>query len=782
MKNSRLILFFTLIPLHLLSAQPLTGFVTDENNIPLNGASILLNDGQLGTATNKNGYFNFQDLPNNFYTIAVSFLGYKTYKDTLNLIKRKDYRIKLQSTDIVLDDIIVKEQWLQTLQKGTSLSLAIIDKDFLTNNISGSLMQTLNRLPGINSMDIGSGQSKPTIRGLGFNRIIVAENGIKHEAQEWGVDHGLEIDQFSVERIEIYKGPASLMYGANAIGGVIDLKQISTPEKHTQGGNILISTQTNNNLYALSAKYYKRVDHFYVKTHVSLSQYGDYRVPTDSIEYMSYFFKLKKHRLRNTAGNEESIGVTIGYLIDQFSSHLSISDIRSQSGFFANAHGLEIRNSLIDYDYSTRDIDLPYQQVNHFKILSNNIWFLANYKFNIDLAYQNNHRQEFSEAVSHGYMPMPPDSLERLYHKNTWTANIRLTLPQFERQEFITGLNTEFQDNNIGGWGFMIPAHKTFIGGVFVHDKISINPKWVINAGIRYDIGIIHTEAYHDWYLTPLDNGISEYKERGTKLQRVFNNVTWGIGAIYSYNEFTTKINVGKGFRIPTAKELAANGINYHMYRYEKGDTTLHAEQSYQLDIELIWKPNKWQINISPFVNYFPNYIYLNPTSDYYEAQQVYYHSESEVFRAGLEGSISYQFTPELTSTADVEYLYSTQLSGSKKGYTLPFSPPLTSHIELRYCPKFKKILSNPSLGIDLKLVATQKNIVPPEKKTAGYILLNLNASTEFVIGKQILQVNIQLNNALNTCYYDHTSFYRLLEVPGSGRNFIITLQVPLRN
>jgi iron complex outermembrane receptor protein len=302
----------------------------------------------------------------------------------------------------------------------------------------------------------------------------------------------------------------------------------------------------------------------------------------------------------------------------------------------------------------------------------------------------------------------------------------------------------------------------------------------MLNAGIRYDIGTLNTEAYYDWYATPQNNETSLYTQRSIPLKRTFNSLSWGIGAIWFSDKFSAKINAGKSFRMPTAKELASNGINYHMYRYEKGDTTLHAEQSYQLDMELSWNLNKLSIELSPFVNYFPNYIYLNPTSDYYEAQQVYYHSESEVLRTGGECSVSYKFTNQLTAVVDAEYVYSVQLSGAKKGFTLPFSPPLAVISGLKYTPGSKGVFGHPNFGIDFKLVATQNNIVPPEKKTSGYGLINLIAGTEIKTGELSFQLNVQAHNMLNTKYYDHTSFYRLIAVPGQGRNVVINLQIPL--
>jgi iron complex outermembrane recepter protein len=756
-----------------------SGTVSDEFGHPLTGATIEISNLQKGAVTDRKGNFTIENLSIGIYNLEFKFLGYKSATDIFDLKSDLVIRKKLYPENKELHELTVTETAYQR-KSSQSLSVETIDNNYLQAQNAGSLMQTLNKLPGVSSMDIGSGQSKPVIRGLGFNRVAVTENGVKHEAQEWGVDHGLEIDQFNIERIEILKGPASLMVGANAIGGVIDLRQLLTPAKNSKGGSIMLNAHSNNFLLGTSAKWHQRFDHFYYKMHATYSDYSDYKVPTDSINYMTYYFKLKNNNLRNTAGRERNGSFTLGYLNDNFSSHLSISDNFSKSGFFANAHGLEIRNSLIDYDNSDRDIDLPSQQVNHLKVLSNTIWMITDYKLNLDMGYQNNLRKEFSEAVEHGNMPLPPDSLERLYNKNTYTANLKLELPQHNKHQFTAGLYAEFQQNESGGWGFMLPNYRTYTAGAFLYDFIRLSEKWNANAGLRYDLGAVHTDAYFDWYTTPTD-GADTYIQRAEMLNQTFGSVSGGLGIVRKTEEITLKANVGKSYRMPTAKELSANGINYHYYRYEKGNPTLKAEESYQLDLGVILKTNNWFAEFSPFVNYFPNYIYLNPTPDYYEAQQVFYHSEAEVFRTGGELVLSYEILPTLKLTTDLEYIYSLQLSGSKKGYTLPFSPPATSNIELKYSSLTTNgAFKNPSAGINVKLVASQNNTVPPEKKTAGYALLNFSAGAGLKINKQVVEINLQLTNALNTRYYDHTSFYRLIEVPGQGRNFVATVLIPI--
>jgi iron complex outermembrane receptor protein len=774
----KLLLLFTLFPL-MLTAQTsasLKGMVTDEQGKPLPGATVTLNDHRYGTSTDRNGAFHFAQLPQGWYVVEASYLGCEKSTRTIHLPFGGQLSIQLKQAVHQLNEVNVNDYASRKSQQ-TATAFQFADREFLEQNESGSLMQTLSRLPGIGSMDIGSGNSKPVIRGLGFNRVVVAENGLRHEGQEWGHDHGLEIDQESVERIEIIKGPASLMYGSNAIVGVIDLKQLSTPARQSTAGSVELKGASNNSLAGISANFVQRGNHWYWKARISGVDYADYRVPVDSIEYMSYYFKLKNQQLRNTAGYEYNGGITVGYVGERFTSHLSLSNVFSKSGFFANAHGLEIRNSLIPYDGSDRDIDLPSQQVNHRKLMSNSFLQTEKVNFQLDMGLQQNLRKEFSEPVPHGYMPLPPDSLERQFAKSSASVHLSASFISLNRHDLKAGISGDLQHNKRGGWGFILPDFTSTTSGIYVFDNFQYSEKWMLTGGLRYDMGSIATGSYRDWYFTPADGG-PQQMERARELNRTYHSLSWAAGTVYARNELQLKLNIGKSFRMPNAKELASNGLNYHMYRYERGDSTLKAEESYQFDLGISIDQQRWEMHLSPFVNYFPNYIYLNPTANYYEAQQEFFHRQSEVFRAGGEFSVMYRLTPTLSTSVDFEYIYSVQLSGEKKGYTLPFSPPANAVTALRYEQKRVGRFSNLYAVAEVQLTAAQHKIVPPEKKTPGYKLVHLRTGAGFTIAGLPVHWQLQLRNLFNTRYYDHTSFYRLIEVPGAGRNIATSIKI----
>ena len=669
-------------------------------------------------------------------------------------------------TTITLGTVTVTGQQRRNYQMRSSQTEVQISREFLQQNFAGSLMQTLEGIPGVKAMAIGSGQSKPTIRGLGFNRLAVAEDGIKHEGQQWGDDHGLEIDQFAIDRAEVIKGPGALLYGSDAIGGVLSLYTNHVPTEKFSG-SVQLFGRSNNEQLGLSAKIGGRLGGWFYRANATLIDYADYKVPTDSIQYYSYWIKLKDQRLRNTAGCECDGSVMLGYAGYNFHTDVRVSDSYAKSGFFANAHGLEVRLSDIDYDYSRRDIDLPYQWVNHLKVLSHTTWRNDMTSFELNLAYQNNLREERSEPVSHGYMPQPDNSLERRFDKSTYTAGMQLRRT-LGNHELRGGLSGEYQHNRRGGWGFIIPDFETLSLGGFVMDRYTISENLILNAGLRYDYAMTHIHSYQDWYKTPVD-GDSVYIERSSDMRRHFSSLTWSAGVNYSTGLWVMKVNVGKSFRVPIPKELGANGINYHIFRYERGNPDLAPEESYQVDASINWGNDDWEVQVDPYLNYFPNYIYLNPTSQYVEGLQLYNYTQAKVLRYGLEAQVKWQFAEHWQAHAEGEYLYARQESGEKKGYTLPFSTPWSIDTGVKYNFENK---GKGFVGLSAHIVGAQNEIVPPEKPTDGYWTLNLSAGKDFLLGGTTLHVALHADNLLDHRYYDHTSYYRLIDVPEPGRNF----------
>ncbi|WP_345951593.1 TonB-dependent receptor [Mucilaginibacter sp. PAMB04274] len=435
---------------------------------------------------------------------------------------------------------------------------------------------------------------------------------------------------------------------------------------------------------------------------------------------------------------------------------------------------------------------MPSQQVNHLKLINRTSYQTGDHMLETELGYQHNFRQEFSQYVNHGYMPPVypdnmriPATLEREYDKHVYSANLRDRI-SFGKHELTIGLNGEHQDNAINGWTFLVPGYKQTTAGGFAYDKSKLSEKVFLHGAIRYDHGQVRLFKYSDWFESPVtENGVTTLKElvRANDLTRNFNSFVWSLGLNYNPDQFSLKFNIGKSFRMPITKEFGANGVNYHYFSYELGEPTLNLERSYQADLSVGWNEAKWSVQISPFYNYFPNYIYLNPTPDHSPGagggNQIFQYAQSRVVRYGGELQLKYRPLESLSTEFLAEYLYAEQLSGNKKGFTLPFSPPPSALFNVTWSPNLSTHLQGTYVSLDYRITAAQNNIVPPEKKTAGYRVINLQAGTKLHLYKQPVVISLQAQNLLNTRYLNHTSFYRLIELPEAGRNIILSLKVP---
>ena len=743
-----------------------------------------------GVLTDKKGTFYIPSLSVGIYHLEVSFIGYIPHLDTLQInSKTPPLSIVMRLDTEQLGEVVVHDRIEDRLEQQETRVEAVSGVE-IREGLAGSLMQSLEHIPGVKSMLIGSGQSKPVIRGLSFNRVVVMENGIKHQGQQWGAEHGLEIDQYSIHRVKVIKGAASVEYGSDAIGGVIALSHETVPISEGVKGSLDLTGKSNNDLIGLSAHVSARHAGFFVASRFTLTDYADFRVPTDKVTIYSYRVPLSDGLVRNTAGKEQVFHLTMGWKNSRLTTQFHLNYITSESGFFANAAGRKPLNADVKlHDANFRDILLPSQQVTHWKLIhETHIDFSVRQRLQMIWGYQSNKRQERSIYSSHSYMPSQfPSSLpfssdlEKAFEKNTLSVNLKWISKLYSRTTITGGVSSEIQNNSISGRTFLIPAFLQWTWGAFVFGKHDMGSAIRLSAGLRYDRTQLQTDRYQDWYASPVLNSIERKPiVRANELHRTFQNLSGAIGFRFKQGDWLWDTHVGKSFRIPLPQELGANGNNRHFFRQEIGDSTLSPEISYQWDIGMQWRPRLLVVRLNPFINYFPNYIYLNPS--YFKTpsigqSQPYEYTQSKVFRYGGELDVNYQIFSAWELGMTTEYIYSEQLSGPKEGYTLPFSPPATALFRIVYTPHLGKFLKRPYISAKYRVAAAQENIVPPEEKTPGYQVVHLAAGTVLAIGKQTkLSIGLQIRNLLDTKYFNHTSYYRIIEMPEVGRNVVLNL------
>ena len=238
----------------IFSTVTLSGKITAANTgEPLDGASIYISDLKVGTVSDAAGNYIIKDIRQGTYLVQAGFIGYKDNIKKILLEKntKQDFEMEISITEE--NEIVVTGTSKATTIRKNPIPIISINRQFLQQNLSTNIIDAIATVPGISAVTTGPNVSKPFIRGLGYNRILTLYDGIRQEGQQWGDEHGIEVDQNTVDKVEVVKGPASLIYGSDAVAGVINLLPPNPPPDGTSIGNISTEYQTNNGLMAASA-------------------------------------------------------------------------------------------------------------------------------------------------------------------------------------------------------------------------------------------------------------------------------------------------------------------------------------------------------------------------------------------------------------------------------------------------------------------------------------------------------------------------------------------------
>lgn len=726
----------------------------------------------------------FNDLPAGKYRLEVSYLGYETYITDLQIPFAGTMAVMLKQRQMNLQEVRVIVSGIRMEKPSVVLPSEAVGQAYVRRFYAGSLAASLERLPGVSSISIGVNQSKPVIRGLAFHRVLVVEDGLRHESQQWGEEHGLEIDALSAGKVEVIRGPSSVRYGSDAIGGVLNIVSTTAPGQEVFSGHLSLLAASVNQQMGLNSLLQWKEGRSWAYVGLGWRDAADYRVPADSVDVYNFRIPLRYGRLRNTAGMERSFRAGYGFGRGRWNHQLRLSAINSRQGFFAHAHGIEPRSvDTLLHDQSQRDIQYPYHEVLHLKFIGQSRLSLAAGSLQLMLGYQKNLMDERSAYVSHGFMPsvlpserMKHADLERHFVKDAVSAEA-LWQQNLKSFNWSAGLAAASVQNRIGGWAFIFPGYHAQNIGLFSLIDAQPRPGHLLQAGLRLDGSALQIAGYRDWFASP--DGV--FVQRAHDLSLRYLSLSWSGGYGLTKGRWSLKANAGKSFRLPTAAELGANGVNYHQFRFEQGNAQLRPETSYQFDLSAEWRNARLALELSPFTAWSPNYIYLNPTAEhdylYGNGNQKYVYTQAQVFRVGGELHLHYGISETLVAGLMLETLYSRQLSGPKKGFGLPLSPPASGLINLNWSPKTVFPLE---LAADVVLTSAQRRIVPPEAPTPGWYTINLRANALIQLRNQPLELSVQLNNLTNTIYFNHLSYYRRINLPEAGRNVMVVARLPI--
>ncbi len=768
-------------------SQKISGHVTNSKSAPVEAATIGLYPVQKYAITDSNGDFSLNvSEDDTVIFLEVTHVSYQSRRILISdLPDLSAIEITLQEAVVNLEEVTVVQSGILQKVMDNSQSVVSIDKDFIAKNSTGTFSGALAALAGVNTMNVGVGIAKPVIRGMSFNRILVNNRGIKQEGQQWGADHGLEIDPFDVESVEVIKGPASLLFGSDGMGGVIRIKENKPLPANGNTLELSTSYQTNNHAISNSLEWKGRRYQWFYSARVTYQDYGDYTVPADEFTYAGFNLPIYDNRLKNTAGNELHFSGMLGYQAAHLKSSLRFTSFNQKAGIFTGAIGLP-RAYNLQHNGDHRDIDVPRQENQHNMLISNTTIDFGAHQLEIDLGYQHNIREELSFPGAHGISPeLAGSNLALGLYLDTYTANVRYEVNPTPKHQVLLGGQFQYMNNNKAGFEYLLPVYSSFQSGFYHYQLVDISENWTFNAGIRYDLGK-HAIEQH---LQPVyDRGTlqptGELMERTPQFDRKFDNFSGATGLIFKANQQNhLKLNLGSSFRFPTPIELSSNGVHHGNFRHEIGDKDLQNEQGYQVDFTYLHQSENVFLEVSAYYAYYKDYIYLAPTGNFSflpSGGTTWEYRQNDALYNGFEVAGSYDSPFNIKADLAIDFVQNLNLDSR---LPLPLTPQASvlSTIEYYDFLEQSQLLKDEYFFVSGRYNFAQNRTDRNEKSTPESFLIDMGLGFSVMLFEQTIQCNLTARNLLNTPYFNHISRYRLINLPEQGRNFIISVQVPIQ-
>jgi iron complex outermembrane receptor protein len=709
------------------------------------------------------------------HRIALHRIGHVSTQRVLTVRRDTTLVLALLSDPQMLREHEVQSAASPGSARAATATVTVLDREYLDRNQHSTFSQGLERVAGINSITTGVGIAKPVIRGMQGNRIAVNDHGVRQEGQQWGSDHGLEIDPFGVERVEVLRGAASLIYGPDALGGVINVLPGPLAPVGTLRGSLVGVFRNNNDHVGGSAQVEARPGKAFFGLRATWQDYGDYRVPADTFVYNRFVLPIDGRRLKNTAGQERHVSAHAGLVTAKGVMRLTLSRYDQATGLFPGAVGIP-RAYSVAHDGDRRNVGVPAQYVTHSKAMFNLTQQLGAARLEADLGVQYNERREESFPHAHNQGPRPDGTLAHGLDLLTGTAHVRAHRDRGERWRTVTGVNALVQRNARSGFEFILGDHRSANGGVYMVATHQAKPTWLWQFGARMDAARIALRPYDQLVWASPTEAIGTVR-RGPSVESIWAAPSGAAGFTWMPHEhWTLKTNVGRGIRFPTAPEMGMNGVHHGTFRHEQGDSTLRTESGWQLDLGFVHARRKLAISITPFAYYFDNYIYLRPTAIFSplpEAGQLYRYTQNRMFQTGGEVEVLWRIAPHWQWRSAGEYVWNQNLDN---GAAIPFTPPLLLRNELTWT-KHMKHGREINLAVEHVASAAQERTDVNEWVTPGYHLLNNTAGVGWPAGNGRFDLLVQVRNLLDTPYLLHLSRYRILNLPEPGRNVMLSLR-----
>lgn len=743
------------------SNQYLKGIVVDEQSQPILGANVFVHEMDFNTLSDSHGHFKFKaGTGHQHLTLRVSAIGYDTFEqpihadpDSLLTIVLKTYSEKIETVSISAQ---IEEQ--KTAVK------AKLGNDQIEESKGKVAAEVFAQLSGVSLLNSGHSVAKPVIHGLHSNRIILLNNGVKQEGQQWGMEHAPEIDPFTAQEFEVIKGAQAVRYGADALGGVLIAKsQILDPNELS--GRVDLIAQSNGRGATANIQLQggiEAIPQMAWKIQGSGKKLGDsktanYNLGNTGVEELNFSGSLQYRKKNNFfeayySRFSTDLGVFYGAHIG------SIEDIYAR---IENAEPFE------KYSFSYQ-INAPKQKVSHqlgklrFQRTLKNDWQLeAQYSF------QNNHRQEFDmrRAVSDD-VPMSDMVLN--------SQQLELILKSGQNT---LGLNLGNQvNNNISGTGTtpIIPNFDSYTAGIFGIHQISLD-KWILEAGWRYDFRYFDAAGYRYKYM---DNQSSVPQQYLLEDSRSFHNISGSLGVARRINSnWNYKSSLALAWRAPTANELYSDGVHHAAAIYEIGNLNLKAEQGYKWIHAVDFNNDRVKFTADVYGQLIHNYIYAAPNPDSVRQTirgtfPIFSYRQDNALFFGADLQFSWKIRQDIHYSLQASLVRAENLS--KKTY-LPYIPSdrLQNAIQWYYAGQ-----KSGYIKISHEFVAKQTRFEEGSDYSAppsAYNLFNAYITYPIQLKNQEFNLSLSAENLFNKSYKDYMDRFRYY-AHRPGRNIILSV------
>ncbi|OYX82957.1 MAG: TonB-dependent receptor, partial [Flavobacteriales bacterium 32-34-25] len=632
----------------MLQAQnAVSGTVTDVSNQPIIGASVYIPELHKGTTTDADGKFAFKNLPNGSFRIAFSYVGFKTINQWIEkLTKNTVVNIRMENAVLEIDEVIVSTPF-NKMQSQNVMKVEHESIESLQQKGTSTLIEGLATIPGVSQIATGTSIGKPVIRGLSGNRVLVYSQGVRIENQQFGAEHGLGLNDAGVESVEVIKGPASLLYGSDAMGGVLYFNPEKFADAHTFKANFNQKYFSNTLGSNASMGVKTSTDNWKFLARGTYNTHSDYKIGQGD-------------RVTNSRYNETDFKTGIGYNNSKFSTVVRYNFNKLDLGI--------PEEGVAEQTYS-KDPESPRQEVDNHLLSLNNVIYFGHSKLDVDLGYISNNRMEYEDGNE--------ASLDMLL--NTYNYNAKYHLPKMGQFEAVLGVQGMHQTNKNSGEEYLIPDATTNDFGVFG----TANYEWgtsVLQAGLRFDnrnLNSLAHEAGEEEHHDETEEEHDEHEHHGADidaLSRSFNSVNASLGYKTNLSEtLVLRMNVASGFRAPNLAELTSNGVHHGTNRYEIGNANLKTEQNVQTDINLEYGNTHFEFFVNGFYNHINNYIYTSPTGEIMDESDVFAYIQDNAKLYG--GEVGVHIHPHPLDWLHYETSFESVTGKKDNGDYLPLIP-----------------------------------------------------------------------------------------------------------